>query len=358
MTERQILHPFAEALEAWYDLYGRQLPWRDTHDPYNIWISEIILQQTRVAQGMDYYLRFLKRFPDISSLANAEPDEVMQMWEGLGYYSRARNLHSAARILLERYGGSFPQDYKIVHSLPGIGDYTAAAICSFAFGLPHAVVDGNVLRVLARHFGVSDPIDTGVGRRNFTSLADSLLDCNRPALYNQAIMDFGAIVCMPRSPRCDTCPLVESCIAHAEDSVFSLPKKKGRTAIRQRRLAYVIIRQEDHILLHRREEGDIWAGLYEPLLIADSDCDDKERYSNRIASMLSGKQVLEHIEGVKHILTHRHLFLEASLVECNDVNSITIAELPPNCRWVPLSDLEYYAKPKVIATILRKLLSL
>ena len=206
-------HPFSRALLDWYAEHGRELPWRETADPYRIWISEIILQQTRVAQGYDYYLRFVERFPTVETLAAATEDEVLHRWEGLGYYSRARNLHAAAQQIVAL--GAFPRDYAGVRALKGVGDYTAAAICSFSYGLPTAVVDGNVYRVLARYFAIDTPIDVAAGKKEFAQLAASLLVPERAADYNQAIMDFGSVPCTPRAPRCLVCPLVESCAARS-----------------------------------------------------------------------------------------------------------------------------------------------
>ena len=236
----------------WYASHRRDLPWRDTHDPYRIWLSEIILQQTRVAQGTDYYHRFVQRFPDIAALAAAREDEVLKLWQGLGYYSRARNLHAAARQVADEFGGRFPDTYEDVRSLRGVGDYTAAAICSFAYGQPHAVVDGNVYRVLARLFDTDLPIDSTQGRRYFQQLADGLLDRRRPGLSNQAIMEFGALQCTPRSPGCPEGPLGDRCLALRSGSVERLPVKNGRTQARPRYFNYLHIRCGSSMLLRQR----------------------------------------------------------------------------------------------------------
>ena len=222
-------HPFSQTLLDWYATHGRELPWRETTDPYRIWISEIILQQTRVAQGYDYYLRFVERFPTVEVLAAATEDEVLHRWEGLGYYSRARNLHAAAQQIVAQ--GGFPRDYAGVRALKGVGDYTAAAICSFAYGLPTAVVDGNVYRVLARYFAIDTPIDVAAGKKEFAQLADSLMVPERAADYNQAIMDFGAVQCTPRAPRCLICPLVETCAARQTGQVEDYPVKSKKVAV-------------------------------------------------------------------------------------------------------------------------------
>ena len=260
-----VTHPFALALEAWYADHRRDLPWRGTRDPYRVWVSEIILQQTRVAQGYDYYRRFMERFPTVRDLAAATEDDVLRAWQGLGYYSRARNLHAAARAVVAQ--GGFPRDYAGVRTLRGVGDYTAAAICSMAYGLPHAVVDGNVYRVLSRYFGLATPIDTTAGRRAFADLAAGLLDRRRPGLYNQAVMDFGALQCLPRAPQCGACPLAHGCEALRTGRVDELPVNARRTQVAERFLAYIYICVSGDVLLHRRPAGDIWAGLYEPLLV-------------------------------------------------------------------------------------------
>lgn len=214
---------FAHTILTWYDSHRRELPWRNISDAYRIWVSEIILQQTRVAQGYDYYLRFIDAFPTVEALAEAPEDQVLLLWQGLGYYSRARNLHAAARQIVEQ--GGFPTDYPGVRALKGVGDYTAAAICSFAYDLPCAVVDGNVYRVLSRYFGIDTPIDTGKGKKYFAALAAELLPSQQTADYNQGLMDFGALQCVPSSPRCENCPLADSCVALASGQVDQLPIK-------------------------------------------------------------------------------------------------------------------------------------
>lgn len=257
----------SDILCAWYAREGRDLPWRETRDPYRIWLSEVILQQTRVQQGLDYYLRFTERFPDVGALAAASEEEVLKLWQGLGYYSRARNLHAAARQVVGEFGGRFPDSYEQVRRLRGVGEYTAAAVCSIAYDLPCAVVDGNVYRVLARLFDLDTPIDTAAGRREFAALAGQLLDPARPGLYNQAIMDFGALQCTPAQPRCGDCPLSARCAALAAGSVGERPRKQGRTQTRDRWFHYLHLTCDGHTTLHRREGRDIWQGLWEFPLI-------------------------------------------------------------------------------------------
>ena len=257
----------ASRLLEWYGREGRDLPWRRTRDPYRIWISEVILQQTRVAQGMSYYHRFLELFPDVAALASAPEDLVLKCWQGLGYYSRARNLLAAARRIVETHGGVFPTAYADVRALPGVGDYTAAAICSIAYEEPCAALDGNVFRVLSRLYDLDTPIDTTSGRRTFAALADSLIDRQRPGLYNQAIMDFGALCCLPAQPRCTECPLRDRCLAFAARTVDVRPVKQGRTAVEPRYFNYLHVECGDELVLRRRGAGDIWQGLYEFPLI-------------------------------------------------------------------------------------------
>ena len=253
---------FSNKLVSWYQNNKRDLPWRNTVNPYHIWLSEIILQQTRVLQGQPYYLAFLKVFPTIEDLANAPEDKVLKMWQGLGYYSRARNLHFTAKDIVNNFGGEFPKDYNKVLKLKGIGVYTAAAITSFAFDMPYAVVDGNVIRVLSRVFGVSIPFDTSAGKKEFQYLSQELLIEKEAAIYNQAIMEFGAIQCKPKSPNCSSCPMQDFCVAYTTNSVSELPVKSKKIKVKNRFLHYLMIEQEDNIFLGKRKSG-IWTGLYE-----------------------------------------------------------------------------------------------
>ena len=239
------------------------MPWKETKDPYKIWISEIVLQQTRVAQGTDYYNRLIDAFPTVQDLAKASEDEVLSLWKGLGYYARARNLHYAAKQIVEDHGGVFPKSYDEIISLKGVGVYTAAAIASFAFDLPHAVVDGNVYRVLSRYFNLSTPIDTTSGKKTYAALAQENLVAKRASHYNQAIMDFGALQCTPVSPSCTTCTLRDSCGAYAQGTVDLLPIKEKKLTIKSRYFNYLYCRKGDKILMMKRKAKDIWQGLYE-----------------------------------------------------------------------------------------------
>jgi len=298
----------ADKLIGWYEENKRDLPWRDTKDPYRIWISEIILQQTRVAQGYDYFVRFMERFPDVIALADADEDEVMKYWQGLGYYSRARNLHSAARSI--RDAGGFPTTYQGVLALKGVGEYTAAAICSFAYDMPYAVVDGNVYRVLSRWLGIDIPIDSTEGKKLFARMAQELMDEHRPALYNQAIMDFGALQCMPASPDCLFCPLADSCLALAQGKVDVLPVKQHKTKVTNRFFNYIYVRTNGHTFIRKRTGNDIWRNLYEPLLIeADTDLSENvSAFEQKLQDVLgkTPKRFLKLVrQGVKHVLSHR-----------------------------------------------------
>ncbi len=264
--------PFRKKLLAWYDPAARPMPWKGIRDPYRIWLSEIILQQTRVAQGMPYYERFVAAYPAVTDLAAAPDDEVMKLWEGLGYYSRARNLLRAARMVVSEHGGRFPNTYAGLRGLPGVGPYTAAAIGSFAFDLPTPVLDGNVFRILARYTGSSVPIDTTEGKKHYNGLVGEALGTANARSFNQAIMDFGATVCTPKNAGCGRCPLRDGCQALEAGTVYELPVKEKKLKKRTRYFNYLVITDgKQRTLLHQRQSGDIWEGLYEfPLLESDS----------------------------------------------------------------------------------------
>ena len=342
----------AEILLDWYAREGRDLPWRRTHDPYRIWLSEVILQQTRVAQGLEYYLRFTERFPDVASLAAAPEDEVLKLWQGLGYYSRARNLRAAARQVVERFGGVFPVSPDDVRSLRGVGDYTAAAICSAAYDAPCAVVDGNVYRVLSRLFDLDEPIDTTAGKRAFASLAQSQLDTAQPGRYNQAIMDFGAIQCTPASPRCEVCPLAEQCLALAAGTVADRPVKQGKTRVRDRWFNYLHISSGDKVLLHRREGRDIWQGLYEfPLIETGVSVDlagllDLPRFRELLGD--APWRLVRSVPMPKHQLSHQTLHAVFHRIETPLFTPFAAA------MAVPASALGDYAVPRLVDRYLIK----
>ena len=321
---------FALTLLDWFRENGRDLPWRQTHDPYAIWLSEIILQQTQVKQGWEYWERFMHHWPTVEALAEATEDEVLREWQGLGYYSRARNLHYAARQIVAL--GHFPNTIEEIKQLKGVGDYTAAAIGSIAFNLPAAVVDGNVYRVLARHFGIDTPINTTEGKKTFQTMAQELLPASA-ATYNQAIMDFGAIQCTPASPNCTICPLMESCEALRQNSIAQLPVKLKKLKVRERHLIYIYVRCQGEVAIHRRGAGDIWQGLWEPWLVDE---------------VPEGAVLLR--QNVKHVLTHRILYADFYLWEPEEKPS-----LPPDYIWIKETELDHYAVPRLIEILLESL---
>lgn len=258
------MNEIRETLARWYEARKRELPWRSEPSPYYVWLSEIILQQTRVNQGLEYFIRMVERWPTLEDLSKASEEEVLKMWQGLGYYSRARNLHQCARQVVEDYGGSFPSDYERLRKLKGIGDYTAAAIASIAFNQPYAVVDGNVYRVLSRLYDIDTPINSNEGKKLFAQLAQDLLDKNHPGLHNQAVMEFGALQCIPNNPDCLQCPLQTHCLAFAHQTVENRPQKIKKLQVKTRYFNYLVIRTPDNgCYLRKRESNDIWKNLYD-----------------------------------------------------------------------------------------------
>lgn len=328
---------FAATLLQWFKNNGRSLPWRETKDAYAIWLSEVILQQTRIAQGMSYWERFMAQWPTVNDLAAATEDEVLKAWQGLGYYSRARNLHTAAQQVVEL--GGFPQTFKELKTLKGVGDYTAAAIASIAFGEPVAVVDGNVYRVLSRYFGIDTPIDSTEGKKEFQALAQSLLPINEPADYNEAIMDFGATQCTPNSPHCSACPLCETCVAFREQRINELPVKSKKVKQRERHFTYLYIEHEGKIAIHQRGAGDIWQGLWE-FPQAEQLTSSKDSVWKNEAQLLQ--------KGVKHILTHQILLADIYLWQPKNR-----PQLPSEFIWIEKQDLENYALPRLIEILLK-----
>lgn len=333
-------------LSQWYEQHHRILPWRETEDPYRIWISEIILQQTRVNQGLEYYMRFVERFPDVRSLASASEDEVLRYWQGLGYYSRARNLHRAAQTIVQRQSTVFdtPVDisdqasiFQELISLPGIGEYTAGAIASFAFNLPYPALDGNVYRVLARLYDCEIAFDTSAGKKHFHQLANQLLDPSNPRLFNSAIMEFGALHCTPTSPDCAHCPIQECCLAYAHHTVELLPVRKPRTALRDRYLNYTIYCTPDmRTLIQQRTEKDIWQHLYEfPL-----------QETEALLPVAAGVAQVD----LKHILSHQRIHARFHIRKVEQLPQI------PNTIAIPLSSLDDYALSRLTLRALDMLL--
>lgn len=349
-----LMKQFASVLIEWYTLHKRELPWRETGDPYRIWISEIILQQTRVVQGYDYFLRFVKRFPDLVALAGASEDEVLKLWQGLGYYSRARNLHAAARSM----NGSFPRTYEEVRALRGVGDYTAAAICSIAYDMPYAVVDGNVYRVLARYFGIDTPIDTTKGKKEFALLAGERLDAKRPGIYNQAIMDFGAMQCVPVNPDCGECPFSGSCAAYSERRVNELPVKQRRTQVTDLYFHYLYVRKGEFICLNKRTGRGIWQNLYEfPLVETAVKMTPEAFYASLdFRELFHSEEDLENATlrvvctDVKHQLSHRTLH-----VNFYEVKLPAGSPSFPGFLEIKPDEADRYAMPRLVAALLNKI---
>lgn len=328
---------FANTIISWFQENGRALPWRETKDPYAIWLSEIILQQTRIAQGWEYWERFMAQYPKVEDLAAASEDDVLRLWQGLGYYSRARNLHAAAKQIVAL--GKFPDTLEDIKALKGVGDYTAAAIGSFAFDISAAVVDGNVYRVLSRYFGIDTPINSTQGKKEFAALAQSLIPASDAAAYNQGMMDFGAIQCTPQSPKCLLCPLAETCVALREGRVEELPVKLKTLKVKTRRLNYIYIRCNGEIAIHRRGEGDIWQGLWEPYNVSDLPA----------LPTFDAPLVLK-AKDVKHVLTHRILLADFYLLETKKRPL-----LPDDYIWIKESEISEYGIPRLIEILLEKL---
>ena len=304
----------------WYTQNHRDLPWRHDPTPYEVWLSEVILQQTRVSQGLDYYLRFTKRWPTVTDLANASEEEVLKMWQGLGYYSRARNLHKCAKQVVEQYHGEFPADYEQLKKLQGIGDYTAAAIASIAFNLPHAVVDGNVFRVLARLYDIATPINNIVGQKLFAQVADELLNREQPGLHNQTLMEFGALHCTPKNPSCLLCPLQAQCLAFSRQTVMQRPVKLPKVKVTTRHFNYLVIKTKDSVYLHKRNSDDIWRNLYDfPCIESERPLTVEEVVATEQFRQLIGNNpftIVKTSPVFTHKLTHRTLlaqFIEIKL---------------------------------------------
>ena len=385
------MNSFSNTILSWFRENGRELPWRETKNPYAIWLSEIILQQTRIAQGWEYWERFMAQYPTVEDLAAAHEDEVLKLWQGLGYYSRARNLHAAAKQIVAL--GHFPDTLEGIKQLKGVGDYTAAAIGSFAFDIPAAVVDGNVYRVLARYFGIDTPINSTQGKKEFAALAQSLLPSSKAsdflslssasdslsssspvAAYNQAMMDFGAIQCTPQSPKCLLCPLAETCEAMRSNRIAELPVKQKTLKVKTRHLSYIYIRCNGMTAIHRRGEGDIWQGLWEPFNASDiteatasiasaQASPSSAKFSPSSAKLspfkseLAASLHLSNVDGLqllaqdlKHVLTHRILLADFYLLETE-----ARPQLPDDYIWIKEEEIEDYGIPRLIELMLEKI---
>lgn len=340
---------FSNKLYNWYTINKRDLPWRNTKNAYKIWISEIILQQTRVSQGTNYYLRLIENFPTVKHLADAHEDEVLKLWQGLGYYSRARNLHATAKIIVESYNSTFPKNYNDILNLKGIGPYTAAAITSIAYNQVYPTVDGNIYRVLSRYFGIETPIDSTSGKKQFQELAEELISTKEPGMHNQALMEFGALQCTPKSPNCRDCPLNSSCFAIQNNLVDKLPVKEKKTKQRKRYFYYYLIDDGKSIYLKKRTKNDIWRNLHElPLIEYDKEQSDEKLIQTKIPFINNGSFNLKQISSAKrHILSHQIIYAKLIYVEVNsDVN------ISSSLFRVNKKDISKFAVPRLVEQFL------
>lgn len=342
---------FSDKVVEWYLGNHRKLPWRETKDPYRIWLSEVILQQTRVAQGLPYYLRFVERYPTVHGLAGAKEEAVLRDWQGLGYYTRARNLLRCARAVVAGNGGIFPRTFEQLRRLPGIGDYTAAAVASIAFNEAVAVVDGNVLRVLARFFGIDHDITTPDGRKFFKSFANSLIGGTSPSLYNQAVMEFGALCCLPRAPRCETCVLAADCFARKHDLQTQLPVRQPRNTPRTRYFNYFVIVHRNRVAMRKRSGKDIWQNLYDFYLAESPRRESVKRVMERdhgLRSILNGRASIEIGPAYEHKLTHQRIFARFVILRPADVHPWMERDM----RFFTKKGIEKLPKPVVITRFL------
>ena len=335
---------FTTELLSWHhNDNDRSLPWKSEKDPYKIWLSEIILQQTRALQGLPYYINFTTTYPTIQHLAAANDEDVFRIWQGLGYYNRCKNMLATARFVANELNGQFPRTYDDIAALKGVGPYTAAAIASFAYGLPHAVVDGNVYRVLSRYFAIDTPVDTTEGKKQFAELAEQLIATDNSSAYNQAIMDLGATVCSPRNPSCELCPLQKNCIAYKQGMTTMLPVKSKKVQVATRYFNYLVLEKDGKIWLRKRGSKDIWENLHEPLQVETPSPTDK------LALIMTPQVKALELSNVSYAgkgiqrLTHRIIQSTFYLADCDN-----LATLPEDGIWVPRKDMGKLAYPKTV----------
>lgn len=338
---------FTKELMYWHShVNSRSLPWKDEKDPYKIWLSEIILQQTRAEQGLKYYLSFIENYPSVCHLAKAKDEDVFRLWQGLGYYNRCKNMLASARFICEDLNGKFPDDYEGIKSLKGVGEYTASAIASFAFALPYAVVDGNVYRVLSRYFGIEDAIDSSEGKKKFVQLAQDLLDTKFPAAYNQAIMDLGATVCTPKNAQCGDCPLHNKCVAFKDNLIALLPFKAKKLKVQNRFFNFLVLNYKDEIWIERRSEKGIWQNLHQFYLI-ESTKSIALSTLQQDSFFVNNKSLIKELvfdSMYKQRLTHQLLESKFYTVRLSSKN----IALPEQGFWLPISQLKNFAFPKTI----------
>ena len=338
---------FAETIIEWYNANKRDLPWRKTTDPYIIWLSEIIMQQTRVEQGTPYFYRFAENFPTVRDFALADEDEILKYWQGLGYYSRGRNMHHTARKVMEEHAGYFPSDYDSLIRLKGIGEYTAAAISSFAANEPKAVVDGNVFRLLSRYFGIDTPINSGKGKKLFTELANELMDKDRAGEFNQAMMEFGSLQCKPKNPDCSICPLQLNCEARRSGKINELPIKIKTLKVKDRYFNYILVIKDEQILINKRPAGDIWENLHDLPLFETLEPETPENLlkSKEFKRCFGENPIISSVSApVKHILSHQILHTQFIKIEGFS------EDFKKEKSWffVNFEDMQKFAQPKLI----------
>ena len=346
---------FSDELIQWYLKNKRDLPWRNTTNAYVIWLSEIILQQTRVEQGMPYFFRFVEKYPDVKSFAAADEGDILKLWQGLGYYSRGRNMLKTARQIAGQFGGEFPVDYDKLIKLKGIGEYTAAAISSFSANQAKAVVDGNVFRVLARYFGISEPINSTKGKKMFQDVANSLLNKEHPGLHNQAMMEFGAMLCKPKNPDCEMCPVRSGCYAYTHNAIAQLPQKLKKAKIRERFLNYIVITDGNTILMNKRDEKDIWANMYDfPLFESAGRLSPDEVIDLPKVKEYFGENIniINTYPIKKHILTHQHLHAQFIHISTQSI------KLEQKWFYIYVNNLKNIAMPKIIFIFINNLFNL
>ncbi len=346
---------FNHELLNWYQNNKRDLPWRSTTDAYVIWLSEIILQQTRVEQGMPYFNRFLEKYPTVTSFAAASEDDILKLWQGLGYYSRGRNMLKTAQLVQEQYGGFFPQRYDQLIKLTGIGEYTAAAISSFSSNEAKAVVDGNVYRVLARYLGIDEPINSTKGKKIFQEAANDLLNSEMPGMHNQAMMEFGAVICKPKNPACGICPVRTGCYAFTHNAINSLPVKLNKVKVRERYFNYFLVTDGDSVLVNKRDQTDIWANMYDlPLIETTALLTPEELFkSARVAEFFGGNLKISEISPVKkHVLTHQRLYVRLITLQNKPL------KLQENWFYTPVENLQKLAIPKIIFIFIKNIFNL
>jgi len=346
---------FANELIQWYKANKRDLPWRNTTDAYVIWLSEVILQQTRVEQGLPYFYRFLEKYPNVGSFAAAGEDEILKLWQGLGYYSRGRNMLKTARLVQEEHNGIFPQQYDQLIKLKGIGEYTAAAIASFSADETKAVVDGNVFRVLARYFGISEPVNSPKGKKIFQQVADEILNRNHPGLHNQAVMEFGAMLCKPKNPACGICPVRTGCWAFKHNATTTLPVKLNKLKIKERYFNYFLIINNGEIMLNKRGENDIWANMYDLPMIETTGMIAIEELMGTpeaVAGFGETAEILEVSQVYKHVLTHQRLYVRFIKLAPKDV------KLEQKWFFTTVENLKILALPKIIFIFLKNIFNL